>query len=367
MDKHSNVTGFLLLVVLGVVGSLTYTYLSPPTPDSDGAGSDAEPSFPSVIDTAKPTVRTFRKEIPWIGVVESQTLVELRALMAGRVESIEVQDETPIEPKVTVMKLGGPQVESKRSRLEAEIQSAESDLDLADRLAKHLAELHGEKLATNEQFTAAEQNKIDIQSKLQDAQLALKAFEKETQIVGPIPGVFTDRRVSPGQSVQASEGVGAIIDPDHLRIVATVHTKDGAALRDKEATIRLDANQSVTAVVQRVLAQRSETGLAKVWIEGPAVNADLRPGQTVGGTVVVDTVRDALAVPESAVVYDSEERPCVFVANGNTSERRDVEIGPTQDGWVEIRSGLKPDESVVTQGAYELFYRDFNERYKVQD
>jgi cobalt-zinc-cadmium efflux system membrane fusion protein len=47
--------------------------------------------------------------------------------------------------------------------------------------------------------------------------------------------------------------------------------------------------------------------------------------------------------------------PVVFVAEGeDTYRRRLVEVGRTEDGLTEIRSGLKPGELVVGKGAFLL-------------
>jgi multidrug efflux pump subunit AcrA (membrane-fusion protein) len=83
--------------------------------------------------------------------------------------------------------------------------------------------------------------------------------------------------------------------------------------------------------------------------------------------MVVKVRPKALAVPESAIVYDAEEHPYLFVLKDAGYEPHNVRLGLIQDGWVEVVSGLEQNQSVVTQGAYELFYRQFNEQFKVQD
>jgi multidrug efflux pump subunit AcrA (membrane-fusion protein) len=93
----------------------------------------------------------------------------------------------------------------------------------------------------------------------------------------------------------------------------------------------------------------------------------LRPGQTAGGSVAIKVISDAMAVPESAIVYDPKEQPFLFILNGVSYEPHQVKVGMVQDGWVEVVSGLEQGQPVVTQGAYELFNRQFKEQFKVQD
>ena len=74
-----------------------------------------------------------------------------------------------------------------------------------------------------------------------------------------------------------------------------------------------------------------------------------------------------LAVPASAVVYGPEEQPYVFIQEGAAYVQRRVRLGLTQDGWVEVLSGLELGQFVVTQGAYELFYRQFTRQFQAED
>ena len=67
--------------------------------------------------------RTFTLRIPWVGTVESQSSVELTALVAGRVETIVAEDQGPVEKGHPVMQLGGPQIEDTRIKLTADIES----------------------------------------------------------------------------------------------------------------------------------------------------------------------------------------------------------------------------------------------------
>jgi multidrug efflux pump subunit AcrA (membrane-fusion protein) len=68
-------------------------------------------------------VRVFTLRVPWIGAVEPRASIELTALVAGRVEVIDAEDQAQIEKGQLVMKLGGPQIEGIRAKLTAEIES----------------------------------------------------------------------------------------------------------------------------------------------------------------------------------------------------------------------------------------------------
>ncbi len=356
----------LVVVIMAGIG-LWYRHVQnrPSTGESPPAGQSSIAM--AFIATSQPVTRTLSQVVPWVGVVESQALVQLKALEAGRVETIEARDEAPVKQRGAVVQLGGPQIEMQRARLQADAESLQSQLALAGQTVERLKQSLGAQLATAEQLATAQEAQIKRAGELRNAQLALQSFEQQVRIAAPVAGVFTNRRVSLGQTVSVGDLVGEVIDSNNLRVVASVFVRGAVAMEGREATVRIDATQSLAGTIRRVLSQAGSTGATVVWIEGPQISERLRPGQTVSGEVIIAVRQAALTIPQSAIVYDANEQPLVFVEKDTTYESRPVRLGLTQDGWVEVLSGLEPGQPVVTQGAYELFYRRFNEQFKVED
>lgn len=364
-NKYLVILGF----VIAIIGLGAYALWQIESPESIAGNIDSNslPAPESLISTAHPALRTFTLRVNWIGTVESQASIELTALVAGHVETIDAEDQHPIKMGQSVMRLGGPQIEDNRAKLTAEIKSLETQIQLARETLVRLEESLKTRLATRDQVAAAQEAKVRLEGMLRDAQLNLKTLDNQIAITAPMKGVFTNRRVSVGQDVTAGQVVGDIIDTDRLRIDASIFPPRNIEMQGKKATIRLNEAQTVTGTVRQVLPETSSTGAVTVWIEGPQINAQLHPGQTVGGDIMVESRSGSLAVPKSAIVYDDQDHPCLFVRKDGAYERLGIQTGMEQDGWIEVISGLKQDQLVVVRGAYELFYRQFNEQFKVQD
>lgn len=320
-----------------------------------------------LITTAHPVMRRFVIRIPWIGIVAPKASVEVIALAAGRITEFAARDQAHVEKGELVAKLGGARVEQQHARLSAEVGALQSRLSLARSTVKELKRKLELYLATQAEVAAAQDTQVQMEVQLQDARLNLEAFEKQVRILAPISGIFTNRRVSPGQVMDGGQVIGQIIDTRHLRITASFFPSQGIDVQGREASVRIDENKSLAGFVKAVLPQASPTGAMQAWIEGPQIDIDLRPGQTVAGSIQVKTARKSLAVPQSAIVYNEKEIPYFFVRKNDAFEARRVRLGLIQDGWAQVLSGLQPDQTVVTQGAYELFYRHFTRQYKVQD
>ena len=72
----------------------------------------------------------------------------------------------------------------------------------------------------------------------------------------------------------------------------------------------------------------------------------LKPGMTAVAEIHVDRLEDVLYVPVQAIVQVSERTYC-FVKTDGLPEQRLVELGRTNDKFVEISDGLQEDEEVV--------------------
>jgi membrane fusion protein (multidrug efflux system) len=100
---------------------------------------------------------------------------------------------------------------------------------------------------------------------------------------------------------------------------------------------------SVDAQVDPVT--RSVTARAVV----PNPDGALRPGLLL--TVELATnPREAVVVPEEAIVPRGARHQVLVVGEDERVERRPVQLGQRRPGRVEIREGLAPGERVVTHG-----------------
>jgi cobalt-zinc-cadmium efflux system membrane fusion protein len=69
--------------------------------------------------------------------------------------------------------------------------------------------------------------------------------------------------------------------------------------------------------------------------------------------------RDGILVPVAAVLRDDDNRPFVYVQQGDsTFDRRAVALGSRVSDRYVIRDGLKPDEKVVTNGGLFLQFAE---------
>ena len=77
---------------------------------------------------------------------------------------------------------------------------------------------------------------------------------------------------------------------------------------------------------------------------------ELRPGTQVGVEIDAEQRSNVPLVPAIAVLKDDPAQPVVVVAAGSVAQRRPVVIGLVDGENIEILSGLKAGELIITQG-----------------
>jgi multidrug efflux pump subunit AcrA (membrane-fusion protein) len=108
-------------------------------------------------------------------------------------------------------------------------------------------------------------------------------------------------------------------------------------------------DKTVTGHVREIRPPLNATTLTRDVIVTVA-NANWRPLGSIRGEVTLGVRRQAMVVPEQAVVL----RPAgsvVYIVNSEAVTERVVRTGIARDGLIEVMEGVKPGETVVVDGA----------------
>ena len=184
------------------------------------------------------------------------------------------------------------------------------------------------------------------------------------------PEKFTNTTVAPvavkdlavvESAVGAETAIGLGLDYDPTRLsgasfyVRLPFPEHVAAQLRIGQTVSLSsfANPTKTAsgTIREIRPSLDSTTLSREVIV--AVGGGWRPAGSIRGEVVLGVRKNAMVIPEQAVVL----RPTgsvVYVTEGETVKERLVQQGVRRGGEIEIVTGLKAGETVVVDGASQL-------------
>jgi cobalt-zinc-cadmium efflux system membrane fusion protein len=219
-------------------------------------------------------------------------------------------------------------------------------------------------LRSSEIALATVRNRLRILAKSDKEIAALEAqqtqkLEPGAVVTAPIGGMVTQRQIGLGQFIPsvtsgASSPVYTIGDLSMVWLIANVREADASSIR---------LGQPIEV---RVLAYPGRVFKAEISWVAPAIDSNthrlpvranienrdgvLRPNMFATFSIITGDAATAPAVPQSAIVYEGDSARVWVAGADQTLALREVRVGRTSDGMVEIRSGLSSGEQIVMRG-----------------
>lgn len=191
------------------------------------------------------------------------------------------------------------------------------------------------------------------------AQLAGGPASAQIPVLAPIAGEVVERLVSPGQVVQAGQTQAfTISNLSTVWVLANVYQADLAYVRSGEnVTVQTDAYPGTfhgrISYVSPALDPNTRTLQARIAVDNPGEKLKRDMYCTV--TVTAGVLKNALAVPNAAVLRDDNNEPFVYaLAGDNRFGRRDVVLGEMQGNKTQIVKGISAGDRVVGNGSLFL-------------
>ena len=157
-----------------------------------------------------------------------------------------------------------------------------------------------------------------------------------------------------------------ISDVSTVWVLVNVYQKDLPYVHmGDQVTIQTDAYPDEfhgrIAYVAAALDPSTRTLQARIETSNPGEK--LKKDMYVVTTVNAGTIRNAIALPDAAVLRDNENQPFVYAASSaNEFGRRSVTLGENFNGQTEITSGLKTGARVVGNGSLFLQFANSLQR-----
>jgi HlyD family secretion protein len=192
--------------------------------------------------------------------------------------------------------------------------------------------------------------------------LGAEAQLSYSQIRSPIDGVITDRPLYPGELAAANQPILTVMNMSHL--IAKAHLAQSAAAMLKigdaaEVTIsglsesEGEPTSGRVSLVSPALDPGSTT--IEIWVEISKPPSQLKPGMTVELAITARTANDAIVIPSAAVFNDAETGDYVLIASSEgLAHITPVHIGLRGQTEVQVLSGVKAGDAVITSGGYAL-------------
>lgn len=327
---------------------------------------------PAVFRNAKLEVAPAAKELlganivlPGEVVADPDRSARISSTVPGRVEDVRFRDGALVKKGDVMVVVRVPDLGKVRGAYTATTGKAKAARANADRL-KDLVE---NRLASQQAY-------LDAEAEAQSLDAEAKALGEQLAAVGagggggagvllnlraPLTGVVIKRDAVVGQPVTAEQTLGSIADLSEAWFLGRVFEKDLGRLHEgARAEVELNAypaehfdgtiellGQQIDPIARTLTARiriTNRRGLLRIGLFGGArvESGDEKPKEPV------------LVVPRSALT-EIAGKPVVFVRTGDeTFEVHELVVGESAVGKVQVLTGLKEGEPIVTRGVFTL-------------
>ncbi len=337
------------LVVIGGVaygGHAAYRHYQTTQEAQLPASAAADKPAGTPVELVRAVVAPTETLVEAVGTTLARRSIEIKPLTSGRVERIHFETGQPVSAGEVLVSLDDDIERANLAEAEATLNEATLALERANTLRNTST------MSQAQAETVVSQHAI-ARAALDRARRRLA----DREVRAPFDGITGLARVDPGAIVDDDTVITTLDDrreidvefslPETLygRVTPGLEVSaDAAAFPDRDFSGEILSIDTRVDPVGRAFKLRARI---------PNEDQVLPAGMFIHLTVVLD-VRDALLVPEEAVVAEGEST-YVWVADGEERvTRRNVSLGQRTLGSVEVVSGLDEGERVVVRGVQRL-------------
>ena len=260
------------------------------------------------------------------------------------------------------------------------MNKAKSALDLAQLQGTRAKDLFEGKAVPLKDYQQSQATLVQAQNDMRASQTAMEAARNKLRILGltdediatfqekgrinpeitifaPLAGTVVQRKIGPGQYVNAgaSDPVYVIGDLSTVWMTAFVRESDCA-----NVAVGQEVTFNVLALPGRPLSARLnyvataiDPATRRLLVRATIDNKDfvLKPEMFANVTIYSAGDRPAVGVPKQALIYEGDQVRIWVAHPDKTIELRQIKPGLTNGDLVEVVGNLKPGEMIVTKGA----------------
>lgn len=338
MSKRSLVFAIIIIIFLATIYGI-YKHLMM-------AKKQAYAMMPTV-EVAKAQQTMWQDQINATGNISAINGAMIRPEVAGTVTKIYFESGDYVQK-------GQPLFQIYPDILEAQLQSNESALALAQVDYQRAVALYDKRVISQQQLDTQTNNLRNAEAMVDQT----KAQLVQHNIVAPVSGRLGLKYVDVGDYVNAGANLVNLQQIDPLRIEFSVPDRfiNQVKIGDKVEIMPSSTPDEIYVgnVYALDSAVNTESQSFSMWAQIPNPYHQLLPGAYVYITLYAGKPKPVIIVPQTTVSY-SPEGAYVFEIENDTAKKVQVTPGERMGDNIEIISGLKAGDVVVTAGQVKIF------------
>lgn len=311
--------------------------------DAKQAGGGRQPPLVKAEPAAP---MEFADRIEAVGTARANEQVTLSAPVTERIVRLNFDDGAFVQRGQVVAVLRQAEQSAQLSEANARLRETQQQL-------QRVSELKQRGFATRSSYDTQVAAAAAARAQTQQVQAQIG----DRVVRAPFAGWVSLRNISVGAIASQGTEIATVSDLSTIKLDFTVPETMLAALREglpiqaRSAAYPERPFNGTIRTIDPVIDPNTRAVTVRAHLPNP--DRALRPGMMMN-VAIQSSTRSALAVPELAVLGEGEARYVFVVGEGNRVRRTEVRTGAHINGRVEIVSGLRPGQRVVTEGIIKV-------------
>jgi multidrug efflux system membrane fusion protein len=339
-----------------------------PAEHAGGKGGKGGAGGPVPVTVALTTKQDLPIYLTGLGTVQASFTVGIRPQVDGKLEQVLFKEGEQVRKGAVLAKIDPrlyqaslEQAKARRAQDEAMLVSAQKDLVRSRTLV--------DKNFQTQQVVDQQQSKVEqLIASIDADKAAIDTAQTNldyTSVVAPSDGRMGVRMIDPGNIVHASDSQ-PIATLTLTRPAAVMFTMSARSLNDvRDAMARgpveivafsqdnkRELAKGTLLLIDNIVDQASATMRLKAMF--PNEHDELWPGDFVNARLALETRRDVLTVPSTAIQRGPDGIFAWVIDEKDVAHPRTITSGPSTGDRTIINSGLSEGERVVINGQYKL-------------
>lgn len=333
---------------------------------SGGSGAAKEQAGPRkgpmafAVEVAPVAVRDVVYSISAVGSLQAYDDIQVTARVVGAVEAVHFTEGDTVSADQVLVEIEPRRFQLALDSAHATVQKAIAARDDARKGLRRRQKLGMEGVAAAEEVDVYRTKTATLEAELAQAKAAESLAElnlRDARVRAGVGGVVQTRPVHAGQYVQLGTVLATLVQRDPLMLRFKVAQQDAAQLdvgKIAHFTVRGLQGTRTASIVHVAQAADEASRMVAVIAKVDSPDPALRPGSFAEVTVQVGAPTPAPVIPMTAV-RPSEKGFLAYVVQDAKAHERVLQLGMrTEDGQVEVRSGVQAGETLVIVGAEAL-------------
>jgi multidrug efflux system membrane fusion protein len=307
-------------------------------------------------------------EIRVIGTAEPYSTVAIHAQITGQLMSVNFKEGDDVRQGQVLFSLDRRPLEAALQQAQANLARDRAQATNAEAIANRYQDLTDRGIATREQLGTSRAGATALNAAVEADRAAVDNAKVQLEyatIASPISGRTGALMVHAGNLVRANDTTPLVVINQVTPMYVSFGIPESRLPELKrymaQGTLKVQAsppNEETDAALGRIgfVDNQVDPTTGTIKLKGTFANERRRlwPGQFVNVVVTLTTDPTATVVPTAAVQAGQQGSYVFVVKSDKTVELRPVEVARTADTETVVQSGLKPGETVVTDGQIRL-------------